>query len=79
MNDYHAYLIRLWRDDELQPWRAELVSPYTGEAKRFATPMQLFKYVQQCIGVESDGEPPASHEVTSNPQRPVDTKEADHV
>lgn len=47
MSDYHAYLIRLWRDETQQPWRAELVSPHTGEAHRFATPEQLFSYVQQ--------------------------------
>jgi hypothetical protein len=47
MPNYHAFLIRLWRDETQQPWRAELVSPHTGEARRFATPEQLFNYVQQ--------------------------------
>jgi hypothetical protein len=47
MSDYHAYLIRLWRDDQHEPWRAELVSPHTGEERRFATPEQLFSYVQE--------------------------------
>lgn len=47
MTNYHAYLIRLWRDDQHQPWRAELVSPHTGEARRFATAEHLFSYVQQ--------------------------------
>lgn len=49
MTDYHAYLIRLWRDDEQQPWRAELVSPQSGETRRFASPEQLFSYVQEQI------------------------------
>ncbi len=46
MTDYHAYLVRLWRDDQEQPWRAELVSPHTGEARCFATTEQLFSYMQ---------------------------------
>jgi hypothetical protein len=79
MNDYHAYLIRMWRDDEQQPWRAELVSPHTGEARRFATPQQLFEYVQQRIEVDPDGEPPASLAAPSHPHRPIETKETDHV
>jgi hypothetical protein len=47
MSDYHAYLIRLWRDEAQQPWRAELVFPHTGEARRFATPEQMFTFMQQ--------------------------------
>lgn len=56
MSDYHAFLIRLWRDDKQQPWRAELVSPHTGEARRFASPEQLFIYVQQQM--ENERKPP---------------------
>ena len=52
MTNYHAYLIRLWRDDQQQPWRAELVSPHTGETLGFATPEHLFSFVRQQI--ESD-------------------------
>ena len=47
MSDYHAYLIRLWREDQQEPWRAELISPHTGETRCFATTEQLFSYVQQ--------------------------------
>lgn len=54
MSDYHAYLIRLWRDEVQQPWRAELVSPHTGEARCFATPEQLFSFVQQQIEGDQD-------------------------
>ncbi|MFZ2359662.1 MAG: hypothetical protein WA040_10000 [Anaerolineae bacterium] len=55
MSDYHAYLIRLWRDETQQPWRAELVSPHTGEARRFATPEQAFSYVQEQIAETTAG------------------------
>jgi hypothetical protein len=65
MSDYHAYLIRLWRDDKQQPWRAELVSPHTGEAQRFASSEQLFTYVQQQMDL-SDCEQPLSDPCPSN-------------
>lgn len=47
MTNYHAYLIRFWREDARFPWRAELESPHTGEQRRFASPEQLFAFVQQ--------------------------------
>lgn len=61
MSDYHAYLIRLWRDEAQQPWRAELVSPHTGEARRFATPEQMFTFMQQ----QMEGN--AAHPARQNP------------
>lgn len=45
MTNYHAYLIRLWREDEAAPWRGELVSPGTGEQQLFATADQLFAFL----------------------------------
>jgi hypothetical protein len=60
MTNYHAYLIRLWRDDEQQPWRAELVSPQSGEARRFATPEQAYAYLQQELEQEQELEGPSS-------------------
>ncbi len=52
MSDYHAYLIRLWRDDRQAPWRAELVSPSGGDTRRFASPEQFFRYVQEQIEID---------------------------
>lgn len=57
MSDYHAYLIRLWRDDMQQPWRAELVSPHTGEVVRFATAEHLFSHMQKQIEADTDQPP----------------------
>lgn len=56
MTNYHAYLIRLWREDEQQPWRAELVSPQSGAARRFATPQQAYAYLQQKLEQERERE-----------------------
>ncbi|MBK8988740.1 MAG: hypothetical protein IPM39_22150 [Chloroflexi bacterium] len=47
MTNYYAYLIRLWRENEHQPWCAELVSPQSGEAQRFASPEQAYAFLQQ--------------------------------
>ena len=47
MADYHAYLIRLWRENEGLPWRADLEAPDTGEKRRFAAPEQAYAYLPQ--------------------------------
>jgi hypothetical protein len=52
MNDYHAYLLRLWREEESLPWRAELVSPQTGEKRHFASSGQLFEFLRGLIEEE---------------------------
>ena len=44
--DYHAYLLRLWREGAQKPWRAELVSPHTGAKQHFATHGQLLAYLE---------------------------------
>jgi len=45
MANYHAYLIRFWRDGEQLPWRGELLSPHTGEQRRFSTAAQLLAFL----------------------------------
>ena len=45
MTNYHAYLIRFWREDDGSPWRGELVLPQTGEKRYFATADQLFAFL----------------------------------
>ncbi len=79
MNDYYAYLIRLWRDDQQQPWRAELVSPQTGETRCFATPEQLFGYVQQRIGADPADQPPMASKARPDAGFSDALKENDHV
>lgn len=43
--DYHAYLLRLWREGAQKPWRAELVSPHTGDRRHFADQGQLIEFL----------------------------------
>lgn len=43
--NYHAYLIRFWRDNDRQPWRATLVLTQTGEKRSFASVAQLLAFL----------------------------------
>ncbi|MDA0246178.1 MAG: hypothetical protein OT477_22430 [Chloroflexi bacterium] len=52
--NYHAYLIRLWREDEHAPWHAELVVPHSNERRQFATPEQLYSFLNQQMGGRED-------------------------
>lgn len=45
MTNYHAYLIRIWRDNEQLPWRATLIMPQTGEQFSFATLEQAMAFL----------------------------------
>jgi hypothetical protein len=56
MSNYHAYLIRLWREDELAAWRGELVSPHTGEQRLFATVEQLLTFLSDQVANEATAE-----------------------
>lgn len=51
MNDrkqanYHAYLLRIWRETADLPWRATLEDPHTREKRGFASLPRLFAYLQ---------------------------------
>lgn len=45
--DYLAYLLRFWREDETLPWRVTAVNPHTGEKHTFAAPEQLWTFLQE--------------------------------
>jgi hypothetical protein len=45
MTNYHAYLIRFWREEETVPWRATLVLPQTGEKRSFASVAQALAFI----------------------------------
>ncbi|MFQ5435484.1 MAG: hypothetical protein ACE5FD_11465 [Anaerolineae bacterium] len=53
--NYQAYLLRLWRDGEKQPWRALLENPHTGEQCGFANLEQLFAYLEEQTKPGQDG------------------------
>ncbi len=43
---YHAYLLRIWRDDEQSPWRAMLECTHTGNRHNFADLEKLVSFIQ---------------------------------
>ena len=44
--DYHSYLLRLWRNDPQQPWRASMQCTATGEFHHFASMEHLINFLQ---------------------------------
>jgi len=45
-HDYQSYLLRLWREDDVSPWRASLESTATCEKQGFATLNDLIAFLQ---------------------------------
>ena len=43
--EYHAFLLRLWRDHARQGWRASLQSTATGQRFQFGTLDELFAFL----------------------------------
>ena len=43
--DYHAYLIRFWREGENKSWRVTLEDPHTGLKYGFADLEKLFRFL----------------------------------
>ncbi len=52
--NYHAYLLRLWRESEHDPWRATLEDPHTGERLGFANLDRLLAYLNQRLGEDDE-------------------------
>jgi hypothetical protein len=56
--DYHAYLLRMWRENARRvTWRASLESPHSGLRKGFASLGELFTFLERAIGLEPDADP----------------------
>ncbi|MEZ4664069.1 MAG: hypothetical protein R2911_41580 [Caldilineaceae bacterium] len=45
-DNYHSYLVRLWRDKPLTPWRVTAQCVQTGELRHFADLTALFVFLQ---------------------------------
>ena len=42
---YHAYLLRIWREDERMPWRAQIEDPTTNETVSFPSLDDLIAFL----------------------------------
>lgn len=47
--EYQAYLIRLWRDSDQEPWRAMAKQVSTGREIHFDSPEKLFLFLHAQI------------------------------
>lgn len=50
--NYHAYLVRLWRDDENAPWRVRVQSAQEDRAFLFATVEELTLFLSRITGTD---------------------------
>jgi hypothetical protein len=48
---YLSYMLRLWRDDDAQPWHASLQEPRSDEQEYFATPEKLYAFLEEQMKV----------------------------
>ncbi len=53
LQHYHAYLLRIWREEEGMPWRATLQNPHTGEQEGFASVEQLINFIRTKTGEDT--------------------------
>jgi len=55
--NYRSYLLRLWRDQPDDPWRAALQSTATGERINFAEIPQMFEFLLATLATPTAVEP----------------------
>ena len=60
--NYLSYLLRLWREGDVAPWRASLEDPHTGERRNFARLQDLFRTLEAETGKQVNKEQAAIHE-----------------
>jgi len=53
---YLSFLIRLWREEGTQKWRAMAINPHTGERKGFADLRDLLDFLEQQTQTIASGE-----------------------
>ena len=65
--NYRSYLLRLWRDQPDDPWRAALQATTTGERINFAEVSQMFDFLLATLSVPPTMNPPTMNPPTMNP------------
>jgi hypothetical protein len=62
--DYHAGLLRLWREGACGAWRASLQDAESGERIGFADLERLFAYLRRLTEDAKEQEPAGPHHVS---------------
>lgn len=58
MNDeYHSYLLRLWRSEPASSWRVSVESTRTGQRRQFTSVEELFEYILSIMAASEDAPP----------------------
>jgi hypothetical protein len=50
-DNYHAYLLRFWRDDAQSPWRIVLIDSHTGEQQGFPSCADLYAFLDEQLAL----------------------------
>lgn len=66
-SDYHAYLLRLWRESPGGPWRAWLQDAATGERHGFVSLSAVMRFLWAQTEAHS---PPESESITASAHDP---------
>jgi hypothetical protein len=54
-DNYHSFLIRMWRTDATTAWRASLSDPNTGETFNFADMESLWAFLVRLTSATGEG------------------------
>ncbi|MBX3039022.1 MAG: hypothetical protein KF758_19070 [Anaerolineales bacterium] len=52
---YHAFLLRVWCEDENSTWRVQVDNPHTSETFFFSSIENLFAFLDVIISKEKEG------------------------
>lgn len=52
---YHSYLLRIWREDDVTPWRIQLEDPQTHEVFGFQSMEKLMRFLDEKAPVLKGG------------------------
>ncbi|MCA9999163.1 MAG: hypothetical protein KDE56_25540 [Anaerolineales bacterium] len=74
--NYHAYLLRLWRDHANAPWRVSLQSADTRERRHFADLANLLAYLEEQVEQPWSGEqlPDGGNHLSSEAETLTDSR-----
>ena len=51
-SNYFAFLLRLWKEENHESWRASLEDPQTGERKAFADLPSLIRFLSEATEID---------------------------
>lgn len=65
MSDYYAFMLRIWRDENAEQWRASVEDAHSAEKLTFKNPEQLSEYLTALLKDGDTDEPKRNKPATS--------------